>query len=53
MLFLQKNEKFFERWGLCPQTPILAPPPLRISGYAPVQDYGETSNALKRQTKIG
>ena len=25
MLFLQKNEKIFERLGLRPQTPILAP----------------------------
>ena len=46
MLFLQKNEKIFKRWGLRPQTPVppaaggLAPP-LRISGYAPVPHTGD------------
>ena len=35
-LFLQKKCKIFDRWGLRLQTPETAPPPLRISGYAPV-----------------
>ena len=34
-LFLEKNFKIFERWGLRPQTPQTAPP-LQISGNAPV-----------------
>ena len=37
-LFLQKKCKIFERWWLRPQTPKTAPPPLRISGYAPVRN---------------
>ena len=36
-LFLPKKCKIFERKGLCPQTFVSAsPPPLQISGYAPV-----------------
>ena len=36
-----KKMQIFERWGLRPQTPKLAPPPLRISVYAPGSVFGE------------
>ena len=35
MLFLQKNEKIFERWELRPQTPV----PPADGGFAPRPPY--------------
>ena len=35
-LFLQKNEKIFERWGLRPQTPV----PPAAEGFAPQTPIG-------------
>ena len=60
-LFLQKKCKIFERWGLRPQTPQAsgswglrpqipqtAPPPLRISGYAPARGQGHKNSPRPR-----